>query len=231
MIATFPAVKEVGIERLRIELPDVPYAGHLNEPGYNAIFLSNGVVDSWIRDVTIVNADGGILASDLVKNVTVRDVTLDGRKGHHGILLSFAADTLVDRFVVRAPWVHALSVSHRANGNVFSRGVGVHALSLDHHRDAPFENLFTEIFPHDFQSSGSDCAGPHAGARNTYWNLGGMVIPPDWGFIQTNVVGPYLSTGCSRTQDREWYERIPDLAPANLYDAQLSRRTLGRAAR
>lgn len=35
------------------------YPGHFGEPGYNAIHF-NGLVNSWIRDVTIVNSDSAI---------------------------------------------------------------------------------------------------------------------------------------------------------------------------
>ena len=49
----------VGAESMTIAFPETEYAGHLNEPGYNAIF-EGGVADSWVKQVRIVHSDNGI---------------------------------------------------------------------------------------------------------------------------------------------------------------------------
>ena len=61
VLKSYPDLNQVGIESMKIEFPDVPYAGHLDEPGYNAIFMKGGVVNSWVRDVAIENSDNGVL--------------------------------------------------------------------------------------------------------------------------------------------------------------------------
>lgn len=226
-IHALPAVSEVGVEHLRVEFVDVPYAGHLLEPGYNAIAFTRGVVDSWVRDVTIVNADSGVFTETQVKNVTLRGIELAGRGGHHGFSISLSSDVLVEDFVIGGSWMHSLTVTHRTSGAVFSRGRGAEALSLDHHGDMPFESLFTELSAYNFESSGSACALPHSGARNTYWNLAAPMIAPFlWGTHQTNLVGE-LGLDSLMTDDREWFESVPALEPANLHEAQLGRRVCG----
>lgn len=226
---TLPAVSEVGVEHLRVEFPDVPYAGHLKEPGYNALFLSDGVVDAWVRDVTVVNADDAFLTESRVKNVSFVGVRTEGRQGHHGFNLNQSADVLIDGFTMQSEWWHTVTVDHRTNGTVVTRGQSPLPMSLDHHRDSPFENLFTELSAYGFQSGGSTCAGPQAGARNTYWNLAApMIAPLLWTPMQTNVIGdlaPELEP--SQTPDREWLEQLGAPDPPNLYDAQLAARLCG----
>ena len=107
-------------------------------------------------------------------------------------------------------------------------------------RDWPFENLFTNLtVPISFDSSGNRCFGPHSGARSTFWNLQGPLLLPAtgdtqavgggwWGHIQTTIVGDLdVNIPETRTADREWYERIKNLEPLDLYEAQRKRR-LGR---
>ena len=226
---TLPALSEVGVEHLRVEFPDVPYAGHLKEPGYNAVFFSDGVVDAWVRDVTVVNADDAFLTESRVKNVSFVQVRTEGRPGHHGFNLNQSADVLIDGFVLDSEWWHSVTVDHRTNGTVVTRGQSALPMSLDHHRDGPFENLFTELGAYGFQSGGSACAGPQAGARNTYWNLAApMTAPLLWTVLQTNVVGDLAPELVPiQTPDREWLEQLGAPDPANLYDAQLAARLCG----
>ena len=67
---------------------------------------------------------------------------------------------LVEDFDIENGWRHSLTVDHRSNGTVFSRGSGSLPLSLDHHRGSPFENLYTKLGDYDFSSGGSACAAP-----------------------------------------------------------------------
>ncbi|MEZ4224310.1 MAG: glycosyl hydrolase family 28-related protein [Polyangiaceae bacterium] len=220
-------IQEVGIEQLRIEFPDVPYAGHLKEPGYNAIFITNGVANAWVRHVTVVNADSAFLLERHVKNVSFEHVQLEGREGHHGFNLNQVADVLIRDFRVRNEWRHTITVDHRTNGSVVSRGSSDVPMSLDHHRDSPFENLFTELTASNYFSGGSACAGPNAGARNTYWGLAApMQPPPLWSRTQSNVIGQ-LAVPDSLTEEREWVENLAPVEPPNLHEAQLAARMCG----
>ena len=216
-----PALEGLGIEDLTFSFPDVDYAGHLDEPGYNAIFFVGGVADSWIRRVTFHNADNGVLLDQLTKHVTVEDVTFTGRGGHHGFNVAYAADGLATRIHYASDYFHALTVDHRASGNVFSHVSSDDLeLELDHHRDSPLENLFTAFSADtNLVNGGSWCAGDPGGARSTLWNLASPTIPPYWKDNQVNVVG-LIDGEESLTDDAEWIEHVEDLRPRNLHLAQ-----------
>lgn len=220
-----PFLSEVGVEKLQIKFPDdVEYAGHLNEPGYNGITFAGGVVDGWVSDVAIVNSDNGVLPDPWSKNLTLTDIQLLGREGHHGFNLNNASDILSQRIHVGADFVHAFTVDHKTNGSVFRQCTADHLMELDHHRDASFENLFTDIQAEiTFFHGGSSCAGPSAAARQTFWNMADGMFLPYWGANQANVVGIFEGEDLM-TEDQEWYETVEDLWPPDLYQAQLSLR-------
>jgi hypothetical protein len=220
-IYSAPFLSEVGVETLRIAFPDdVEYAGHLNEPGYNAITFAGGVVDGWVRDVAIVNSDNGILPDPWSKNLTLTDIELLGREGHHGFNLNNASDILTQRVHVGADFIHAFTVDHKTNGSVFRQCTADHLMELDHHRDGSFENLFTDIQAETtFFHGGSSCAGPSSGARQTFWNMADGMYPPYWGANQANVVGIFDGED-HLTDDQEWYETVEALWPPDLYEAQ-----------
>jgi hypothetical protein len=78
-----PGVVEVGVEHLTVEFPVRQYPGHHNEPGQNAISL-NRALNSWIRDVAILNSDNGIFLW-YARYTTAADIVIAGRGGHYGI--------------------------------------------------------------------------------------------------------------------------------------------------
>jgi hypothetical protein len=213
-------LEEVGIEHLSVVFPETKYAGHLLEPGYNGITTVYGVANSWVRDVRFDYVDNAILADPYTKWMTFEDIVIGGRGGHHGFNINHTSDCLISDVAFETDFVHALTVDHKANGNVFRRVTATAYIELDHHRDAPFENLFTNI-PNavSFVNGGSSCAGPPSGARETFWNLAGPLIPPYWGATQANVVGE-LTGEEAFTENAEWYEHVEDLWPRDLYEAQ-----------
>ena len=224
-LLSYPGIDTVGIESLMIRFPETEYAGHLNEPGYNAIFMQGGVVNSWVKNVTIVNADNGVLTDTYSKWITVDGLTLEGRYGHHGLNIAHTADSLFQNLHYSSEWRHAMTVDHRSNGNVFKNITSDDIeLSLDHHRDSPFENLFTNTTSAtNLFNGGSDCAGYPGGARNTFWGHKLPLVPPYWKHIQTNLVGP-TTIDESLTEEREWIEPLDSVFPRDLHKAQLYRR-------
>jgi hypothetical protein len=225
VLKSYPNVDNVGFESFRIRFPETEYAGHLNEPGYNGIFMKGGVINSWVSDLVIENADNGILTDQLSKWLTVDGVVFEGRYGHHGLNIAHTADSLFKNLHYSSEWRHYLTVDHRSNGNVFKKITSDgFQISLDHHRDSPFENLFTALDSDaNLFNGGSDCAGYPGGARNTVWGHAFPMIPPYWKHIQTNIVGP-TTIAESLTEDREWIEPVVDLIPRDLHQAQLNRR-------
>jgi hypothetical protein len=234
-LSSAPYLQEVGIEQLRIEFKEEEYAGHLLEPGYNAIYYQSGVFNSWVQNVTVAHADTAIGLDDRSKWITVRGVTLEGRYGHHGFNVSHTADCLFEDIQVNAEYRHTFSIEHRATGSVLSRAKSELEFTIDHHRDGAFENLFTEIdAPVSHYHGGNFCAGWPAGARETFWNNRAAMPLPYWGHIQTNLVGALdmeavegLNLENLLSADREWYENVDQLEPENLYESQLSFRLYG----
>ena len=249
-----PTVREVGIENLTIEFPNAQYGGHHKEAGYHAILFQDAF-NSWVRNVTIVDGDTGIVISGGGHN-TVRDVTLktrwrtgestDGETGHFGFCVTgLTQDNLITDCELRTTFVHNLSVNAFANGNVYAlitSGSG----RFDHHGAAPYENLYTDIVLVDrawdlFNSGGNRADEPSSGARTTFWNIrktrGDFPsrIPrlPDGSakFPQINIIGvDRWST--KKTAEEEWIERWlgEKTQPRNLYRAQLKRRLGAEAA-
>lgn len=236
-----PVVSEVGIEHLAIEFPSTAYPGHHRERGYNAIDFSRNVVNAWVRDLEVRNCDSGIfvgrrskwLTLSQVRFVSSRGGDAKGNQGHHGVALSGCSDVLVTDLTFEAEFVHELTLTHRAAGNVFSGPVQGKRLDLDLHRDAPFENLFQQLSGDlHLQDSGSACYGPPAGVRNTYWALDGLAVP-DWIGVGAVVVGDITSTESGAPKPKAmpapaststWIERVPNLEPRDLRAAQRLRR-------
>lgn len=241
-----PSVQEVGVEDLTLEFPETLYAGHHDEPGYNAISFE-GVANGWARRLRILNADSGVFLRGQTKFCTVESIRFSATPkrlrtgydhtsampvgGHHGVLVMDAAqDNLVSDFQFDFRFIHDLSISAWASGNVFSKGRGVD-MDFDHHRRAPYENLFTEIQAGEgsrlWQSGGDESDGPRSGARETFWNIqtDRPQAPPGWA-IQGNFIGVTTKTPSRLSKDGNWWEAIaPDyLVPANLYTAQRARR-------
>lgn len=236
-----PIVQEVGVEDLTIEFPPTSYAGHHNEPGYNAIDFS-GIQNGWARRLEILNADSGILLRDRTRFCTVESVRFNaasgrlvsGIGGHHGLLaMGYVQDCLLSGIEFTFTFIHDTAVSSLAAGNVFADLTGVD-VNFDHHRKIPFENLFTAIDAgigsRLWESGGDENAGPHSGARETFWNIRTQRPQelPAWG-VETNVVGVTMSGQTSSLPITNaplgsWVEKIPpsSLQPPNLYLAQLA---------
>lgn len=237
------AIAECGVEYLRMEFPsDVPTPPHLQEPGYNGVRFQNAV-HCWIRNVTFSNSDNPITAYYGCSGITMLDITFEGRRGHHGISLSGSANCLIEGLTdnCKEPWIHTVTMDHKSCGNVHKGTKGNNVISLDFHRDIPFENLHTDIQSEcNFNSSGAVDAGPHAGARNVYWGLSTPSngarnqsaprsdISDYWGKQTTTIVSE-LSIPEYFSDDEEWYEHHPNLYPRDLHLAQLRKRLFGSA--
>jgi len=232
-----PTVTHSGIEHLTLEFPANDYEGHFTELGHNGIAISDAA-HCWVRDVRLKNAEGGIFLSG--RFCTLTGITLDsdrapearGRRGHHGITLG-GEDNLLTDFAFNARYIHDITVSRGSVGNVVSRG-RAEDLCLDHHRRAPYENLFTEIDAGEgtrlWASGGGAALGKHAAARNTYWNIRAenpiSPPPPKFAPPQINIVALTTDEPDETTAKGRWFERIdPEkIQPQNLYEAQLQRR-------
>lgn len=232
-----PTVTEVGIENLTFRFPNRPYEGHFTELGYNAFAIA-GAAHCWVRNVRIQDADSGGFVSG--KFNTIEGLLVESQRqkdeqrqatGHHGVHFG-GDDNLCTNFDLRTHFVHDLGVSHCA-GNVYSNGRGVN-LAFDHHKRAPYENLYTNIHAGTgaevWRCGGGRDLGAHCGARGTFWNIRAdnpMPFPPEnFGPWSINVVGLYTNAPGLTSPEGHWLETIPPekLRPQNLHKAQRDRR-------
>jgi hypothetical protein len=237
-----PTVTESGIEGLGFEFPPAKYRGHFKETGANAIEL-RGVFNCWVRDVALRNGDLGInvvACGNTIDGVLVtadpsrgtKDAGVEDCTGHHGIQCKSAEDNLVTHFDFRTSYVHDLSVEH-ASGNVWAHGRGAD-LNFDHHKDTPYENLYTDIDcgrgTRVWRCGGGASLGRQSAGWETFWNIRAArpIAPPPkgWGPISMNFVGLTTKTPSALDGKTGWFEAIPpgELQPGDLHAAQLARR-------
>jgi hypothetical protein len=230
-----PTVEEVGIESFSFEFAGAPKKKHLQEEGFNALHL-RGAVNSWVRNVEVIDADNGLILGGCrfctIEGFTARAVKrTSSETGHHTLwATSKSQDNLFTGFKITTIYHHELTVEGCSSGNVFERGSGV-SLALDHHSNAPYENLFTELDAGAAKRlwicGGRNDRGPHTAARTTLWNIRFSTegkLPPVPSWPQINVIGV---PGCtaSTTLDHEWVEPSDGgISPTNLYREQLAMR-------
>jgi Pectate lyase superfamily protein/Secretion system C-terminal sorting domain/Cadherin domain len=218
-------ITRCGIEGFTLEHKYIPAPVHLNEPGYNAVHfkLSN---NCWAKDITIKHADNGIAINRSVFN-EVKNITFTGRSGHHGISVTASSNCLVNLVSIQnteSQWSHSVTLQGKSNGIVISNVTGNHAIRVDFHKDAPFDCLFTKVnSAWNFESGGGSCDGEHSGARSTFWNMHGKATYPEWDHIQTNIISD-LAIPEQYHLHRAWREKIPNLIPDNLHNAQFNYR-------
>ncbi len=234
-----PRVSEVGLENLTILMRHEKYPGHFKEKGFNGVTFA-GVVNSWMKDVAIVNSDLAIHLSDSQFNSFVRvqmevDASRGAMAGHHAIWLSSSHDNLFSDFAIgtrsQSRFIHDLSVSWYSRGNVFEKGVG-YDMNLDHHGAIPYQNLFTEIDlglgRRSFESGGGARRMPNSGWMNIYWTLQGAGFSyPDCklgggNLVFVNTPGTKPGPECSG-----WIYQSGTESEVNLYRAQRARRLGG----
>jgi hypothetical protein len=232
-----PTIQDVGVERLTLQFPESAYPGHLAELGYNGIFFLR-VMNSWVRNVDVLNCDTGVFMRWAHFNTLdqVRIASTAGRPCHHGFNLPFLdTDNLITRFNNEQECQHDLSVEQYSSGNVFSKGTGTN-VNLDHHRAAPYQNLFTDIHlgsgsrPFDSGGAASYLRGPQTARYSTLWNVrahGTIALPAcDFGPEMLFIGVPGAAAGtCS---GMKWHIEPIDpalLHPSNIHEAQLARRT------
>jgi len=238
-----PTVTESGVENIGFEFPVTPYQGHFTELGLNPVTLS-GVAHCWVRNIRVRNADSGPYLSGAFNTVdgvvieSERPVDKQKCTGHHGISLG-GTDNLVMNFDIRTRFIHDITVSGFCSGNVVARCRGVD-LSLDHHRYAPHENLFTDLDAGAgtrlWKCGGGAALGKHCGTRGTFWNIRSatpLSYPPAaFGPATMNLLGLETKQPAETSPEGKWFEAIKpaELQPQDLHEAQLRRR-LGNTSR
>ena len=237
LAAFTPAVTDSALEGVAFEFPATPYRGHFKEVGFNPVQISASAANCWLRNIKAWNADSGPYVNGTFCTLTGIHLGADparksaqGQTGHHGITFG-GMDCLCTGFDIETQFIHDLTVQS-AQGCVFESGRAVN-LCMDHHRWAPYENLFTDIDAGDgsrlFQSSGGGERGNHTAAGETFWNIRTRQPAPNpksLGNDAINIVGINLRDPAEKLPAGMWYEPLApgDIKPPNLYRAMLQKR-------
>ena len=180
LLVEWKHLSEVGIEHLRISFPDAPRVAHHIEQGYNGIFLTR-LFNSWVQDVTINNAESGILTEEIA-NVTIKDIITEGKNiAHYTVEMGGVHNVLVENLKVYNKAVHPLSFNTFATKNVYENCEIFTDPDLDQHAGANHQNLFDNIKVHFdadnsntyslFAGGGANYWKPSHGAYSTFWNI------------------------------------------------------------
>ncbi len=236
--------QNIGFQNITLRMNGDAWGGHFKNDGFSGITM-NGLMNSWLKDVTIIDADNCIYFHNIAF-CTLDGITIKGDKrasnkeiGHHGIFIRDSSrDNLITNFKFEASYLHDLTVEAHATQNVFTNGIGSQ-LNFDHHRLGPFANLFTNINVGNgnrlMGSSGSFYRGPNSGIYTTLWNIkktsGNFKLPtttsseralkksaPDWFYL--NAIGVQ---GVKASEERLQYVEFTNgenFSPKNLYEAQ-----------
>ncbi|MEM9235111.1 MAG: hypothetical protein AAGA69_12835, partial [Pseudomonadota bacterium] len=182
-IAPWEPLERVGIEDLRLTFPDAAVFGHHVEQGYNGIYFTDSA-DGWVRNVTVTNADAGIL-TDGSAHLTFADLKFDGsRKAHYAVHMGSVGNVLAERIDIFMPVVHSLTFNTKSVRSVYKDSVVRTAPVIDQHAGSNHQNLFDNITLHlsageeegvpsykVFDGSGAPYWQPGHGRYNTIWNL------------------------------------------------------------
>lgn len=182
VISDWRHLTEVGIEDVKLTFPMSPWFGHHLEQGYNGIYLT-GVFDGWVRNVTIENADSGIL-TDNAASLTIENVLTTGaHKAHYSVHVGAVHNVLVRDLRVENQVVHPLSLNTRSSRSVYLRATVTQGAILDQHSGSNHQNLFDNLTLHlspRQDSDGNWTAPLWVGGGAPYWKPGHGLFNTAW---------------------------------------------------
>lgn len=239
-------LENVGIEGFRINFPMAPLVAHHVEQGFNGIFLTR-LYNSWVKDVSINNADSGILAEEIA-NVTIKNIHTTGdHLAHYTVAMAGVHNVLAEKVIVYNKAVHPLSFNTFSTKNVYKDCEVYVDPILDQHSGANHQNLFDNTtvrinaaglseYPL-FAGGGAGYWKPSHGAYSTFWNTTVQLENMDAGNapfllngmedgVQARIIGVTGNTAFKVEYGPDAYiNSINDqVKPISLYEFQLSRR-------
>ncbi|MBD1388660.1 hypothetical protein IC617_04390 [Neiella sp. HB171785] len=188
-ITEWKHISNVGFEHFTINFPIHPWVAHHVEPGFNGMFLTR-THNGWVKDITIHNADSGILTENAA-NLTIENVTTTAHEenalAHYSVQTGGVSLVLVKNLTVANPMWHSISANTFGNKNVYVNSRILVDPYIDQHGGANHENLFdnTEAYitlDEDladqqgyysyplFTAGGAPYWRPQHGKYNTLWN-------------------------------------------------------------
>ncbi len=237
-------LENVSISNLNIEFPNgVPIAHHV-EDGYNAIYLT-GLFDSFVSNVTITNADSGILNDDN-GNLTIKNITTKGpHRAHYTVHMGSVYNVLAENIRVENEAQHPLSFNTYAVKSVYKDSEVFKAPLLDQHSGANHQNLFDNIKVHlelepeqtrikFFDGGGAGYWKPSHGRFSTFYNIdvqasggeGELTLSGPKDGVQARILGVHgnrdLNIDYAPDPHFEQLNQIPPVP--SLYEYQLEQR-------
>lgn len=231
-------VKECGVEGVSIVMPQHPVARHLQDVGFNGIYI-NRALHCWARDIVMHNVDVGWGVAQS-KNTTISGLKITGQANHHATACRGGShDNLVERFEIESRPFHGINTEGMSSGNVWRAGV-MRAGTFDSHRLMSFDLIRTDItINNSGRPGGANHFGPFLGRRCVHWNIRGSgsgewIAQPD-GMSMGALVG---IQGVPIEKKNAWAMPTGDKGtliidagktpqPVDLYQAQLEHRLKG----
>ncbi|MFC4292820.1 glycosyl hydrolase family 28-related protein [Sphingorhabdus arenilitoris] len=187
--AEWDHLKNVGLQDFAMIFPENPYFGHHNESGFNGVYFT-GVHNGWINNLTISNADSGIITDDLA-NVTISNIITKGdHPAHYSVHVGNVHNVLIDNVQVYNPTRHTFTFNTQATKSVYKNSTAWTTPSLDQHAGANHQNLYDNITIHLsaegktedgtpmfdlYKAGGAGYWKPGHGQFNTQWNINILV--------------------------------------------------------
>jgi hypothetical protein len=184
VVANWDHLSNVGVQNMRLAFPDNPWFGHHLEQGYNGIYMT-GLYDGWAKNLTIHNADSGIL-TDNAASLTLANITTTGEHmAHYSVHVGAVHNVLVKDLRVENPVIHPVSVNTRSSRSVYQRAEVLRNGVIDQHSGSNHQNLFDQITIHAtpkkaadgqwsyklWDAGGAPYWKPGHGLMNTMWNI------------------------------------------------------------
>ncbi|WP_371396784.1 hypothetical protein [Fretibacter rubidus] len=238
-------LQHISISDLDIEFPNGIRMPHHVEDGFNALYLT-GIYDSFVRNVTVTNADAGIISDDSA-NMTITDFTTTGdHRAHYTVHMGAVYNVLAEKLRVENVAEHPLSFNTYSVKSVYKNSDVLAAPLLDQHSGANHQNLFDDIrvhvtLPDDvddyalFDGGGAGYWKPSHGRFSTFYNInvdvtGGAAGPITLSGPQDGVQARILGVHGNREFDIR-YTPDPIIEQLNqaptvrsLYDYQMQQR-------
>lgn len=165
---TWEHLENISISDLHIEFPNGIFVAHHVEDGFNALYLT-GLYDSFVRNVTITNADSGAITDD-DGNLTFEDITTRGEhRAHYSVHMGDVYNSVVRRLRIENTVVHPLSFNTYSVKSVYTECEVLQAPVLDQHSGANHQNLFDNIKVHLQIEEGKDSYPLFVGGGAGYW--------------------------------------------------------------
>lgn len=191
-VADWEHLTNVGVQNMRLTFPYSPWYGHHLEQGFNGIYIT-GLFDGWAKNLTIKNADSGIL-TDNAASLTISNITTTGEhKAHYSVHVGAVHNVLVQNLRVENPVVHPVSVNTRSSRSVYQRAVVLRDAGIDQHSGSNHQNLFDQLTLNIKPKKGANGRWTYRlweGGGAPYWKPGHGLMNTHWNIRLNIVAGP-----------------------------------------